>query len=145
MADPRNYRQFLEDLDEGGRQKFFHEFGGGPKPISEIVSWATTSAQHEAAICEKIRKVFGVVILTSAERLEGANLASADAAVQAANYAGKANEIAIEANRIAHDANQKADRANTIARWNTLWVGAAVVIALAAFMVSIVNYFWPHK
>ena len=126
MPDSRDYKQFLRGLPVDQFHRFVSEFGGEAKGPEEIVAWVN-SPEREKRVCDKIRQVFEVQILTAAERQEEIAKASADATKRQATAAEKANEMAEEALRVAEQ--------------SMYWTKVAGIVAVLAFILGIIGLF----
>ena len=126
MDDSRDYRQFLKDLPLDDFRRFVTAFGGEHKGPEEIFAWVN-SPERERLVCNKIRQVFGVELLTAAERQETIGRAAADATQRQATAAEKANVTAEKALRVAEH--------------SMFWAKVTAVVAVLAFIVSLVGLF----
>ena len=124
MTDPRDYKQFLRDLSPDQFRHFVLAFGGEAKVPHEIVAWVT-SAEQEKNVCDKIRQVFGVEILTGADRQVQLAKDSAEATQRQAAAAERANETAEKALRVAEA--------------SMLWTKVAGIVAVLAFLLSLIG------
>lgn len=126
MPDLRDYKDFLRELPIDQFNKFVSEFGGEAKGPEEIVAWVN-SPEREKRVCDKIRTVFEVQILTAAERQEKIAKASADVTKRQATAAEKANEMA--------------EKALRVAKQSMCWTMVAGIVAALAFILSIIGLF----
>lgn len=126
MPDSCDYKEFLRGLSVDQFHRFVSEFGGEAKGHEEIVAWVN-SPEREKRVCDKIRQVFGVQILTATERQEEIAKASADATSRQAAAAEKANKIAEKALRVAEQ--------------SMYWARIAGIVAVLAFILSIIGLF----
>lgn len=92
MPNSLDYKGFLRELSIDQFQRFVSVFGGGAKKPEEIITWVN-SPEREKLVCDKIRQVFEIEILTANERQEQIAKVSADATKRQANAAEKANGI----------------------------------------------------
>ena len=92
----------------------------------EIVAWVN-SLEREKRVCDKIRTVFEVQILTAAERQEKIAKASADATKRQAIAAEKSNEMA--------------EKALRVAKQSMCWTMVAGIVAALALILSIIGLF----
>lgn len=124
--DLRDYKEFLRGLSVDQFRQFVSALGGEAKGCEEIIAWVK-SPEREKSVCDKIRQVFGVQILTVAERQEQIAKASADATQRQAVADEKANKIA--------------EKALRVAKQSMCWTMVAGVVAALAFIMSIIGLF----
>lgn len=126
MGDNRDFKQFLRDLTPEQFRKFVSAFGGEAKLPHEIEQWVT-SVEREKQVCDKIRQLFDVEILTATERQEYLAKVAADASRRQAAAAEKANETAENALRVAEA--------------SMYWTKVATIVAGAAFVLGVLGLF----
>ncbi|VTU02461.1 unnamed protein product [Gemmataceae bacterium] len=142
MADLRDYKQFLRGLPPAEFTKFIVAYGGGDthKTAESLIGWAETSGSPtEAAICQRIKLVFGVEILTSAERGELLAVEAVRLNARAADAADRSASAAEASAAEARQANETAKAALAASESNAFWTKAAVVVAVIALVISIVT------
>lgn len=126
MPDSCDYKEFLRGLHVDQFRRFVSAFGGEAKGPEEIVAWVN-SPEREKLVCDKIRQVFEVQILTAAERQEEIAKTSAGATHRQAAAAEKANEMSEKALRVAEQ--------------SMYWTRVAGIVAMLAFILSIIGLF----
>jgi hypothetical protein len=134
-----DYKGVLKTLTREQFAGFVRRFGGEWVEPNALIAFLAQHPQHEATVCRHLRELFGVDLLTAAERNERIARAGAEANSTAAAAAVRSAAAAEKSAGESEAANATAREALRASRLNAYWSLGSFVVAILALIISLIR------